>query len=562
MSASPLLPILPPVQEQEVDGNCTIEEPNPNGNYILYWNYVGLELNRLTHSEPIIGPQRGPPVSARALGLLHLALHDTYFSIHPPQSGTFKPYLANLPTASSATDAREAVAGAAIAMLRHLYIGTSPSRTTLLNAWINGFKQDAQGIDENSDSYKFGAAVAKLVFDKLNYEKIPDNYKPTPGRYRFGDDPTNPGKGYHEPTYGEEALAIATHIEHRIADPPGRKSAASQMAEYDDSIRDIYRMGGRSTLSTTKRTPAQAAAAYFWAYDGANLIGTPPRLYNQILRVVAFKKRVEEDITSEANNAEFARLFALVNVALADAGKYAWLAKYEFDYWRPLSGVRQDGRDGFSDPFWLSTGAPATNTNELSFKPPFPAYPSGHATFGAAAFQMMRRFYAARDRVIWGQDEPDDIGFEFTSEELNGVCRDLYKAYDPAKEITAQSGDVRTHVKRSFRSLWEAIFENAISRVWLGVHWRFDACAAKDILIPESSSPGAEFRGKVAADGTTVYKSVNDIRYTTEGTREEAAGSFPIGGVPLGLAVANDIFSNGMQPPEIAPKASDMECEL
>jgi vanadium chloroperoxidase len=68
------LPALPPVVE---DGTSR----DFNKNYILFWNNVALDLNRLTHT--IVGPQDGPPVSARALGILHLAIHDAYFGIFP-----------------------------------------------------------------------------------------------------------------------------------------------------------------------------------------------------------------------------------------------------------------------------------------------------------------------------------------------------------------------------------------------------------------------------------------------------------------------------------------------
>lgn len=554
-------PILPPAQDAD---------HNLNKNYILYWNHAGLELNRLTHSEGVKGPQGGPPVSARALGLLHLAIHDAYFSIRPKKDKSFSTYLtsielselpalsANLENQTSsktgAHDARQAVAGAAITVLQMLYLPDNPPTTTasILEHKIQSLIDEFGDLKRRSEAYKHGAGIGELILKKLDYVrgKHP-RYVPQDGQYFFNDDPTNPvGQVYHEPYYGIDAASIATTKEHHIADPPPIRSAATDKdrAEYNDAHRDIHRMGGKNTLATTKRLPYQSTAAYFWAYDGANLIGTPPRLYNQILRVIAAGRKVGDDITSEANNEDFARLFALVNVAMADAGKFAWREKYEFEFWRPLSGVRQYHDRDLADPLWLSTGAPGTNSNRLSFKPPFPAYPSGHATFGAAAFQMIRRFYQAREPTF-GDREPDRIGFEFVSEEMNGVSRELYQLYDPSQKITAQSGDVRTRVVKKFDSLWEAIFENAMSRVWLGVHWRFDACAAKDVLVSfekgEKVEPGELF--KTENNGATAYKAWDKIRYTTPGTRQDMKGEFPVGGVPLGLGIADDIFENGMK---------------
>jgi vanadium chloroperoxidase len=386
-------------------------------------------------------------------------------------------------------------------------------------------------------------------------------YKPKRGLYKFYDEPTHPVvlvpedvdkpngpkkpiRQFHEPFYGATAKRLATQAIHMNADPPCLRSAADQTVEYDDAVADVHRMGGAASLNSTKRSPNQTAIGHFWAYDGANLVGTPPRLYNQIIRRIAVKYKQETDIESEANNADFARLLALVNAAMADAGVFSWKEKWDFEFWRPLSGVRDDGRPDHGDPFWLTLGAPATNTNDTPFKPPFPAYPSGHATFGGAAFQMVRNYYNGRIGN-WSPNEPDTISFDMISEELNGVCRDLSQKYDATKPITDQPGIVRTRIVREFSSLWEAIFENAVSRVFLGVHWRFDAAAAKDIMIPTNT------KDVYATDknGATVYQNIEDIRYDTKGTRKGHEGElFPIGGVPLGIEIANDIWESKMRP--------------
>jgi hypothetical protein len=65
------------------------------------------------------------------------------------------------------------------------------------------------------------------------------------------------------------------------------------------------------------------------------------------------------------------------------------------------------------DPTWTPLGAPASNTLGPNFTPPFPAYPSGHATFGGTLFQVMRRFFGT-----------NDIAFTFVSDEFNGVTLD------------------------------------------------------------------------------------------------------------------------------------------
>lgn len=575
------------------------EEPHEfNTNYIFYWNNVGLDLNRLTHS--VGGPQTGPTASSRALALLHLAINDAYFAIKPDPT---KPstYLTKdnsdpayrLPELSGATDERLAVAGAAITVLIELYIesnaGFSMFATDQLNQLLQRFIRDFPNVDVNSSSYKFGVAVGRAILNLLEIkptdpELVQDGYRPSTRRYRFRDDPTHPVRLvpvdpnnptgpqkavqlYHAPFYGTakrigvqltaDGTPTGTPTEHLNADPPVNFGVRDEV-EYEDSLRDVIRMGGKTELNSTRRRPDQTAGGYYWAYDGTNLIGTPPRFYNQIIRQIAWDKK-KDGPTSDSTNAEFARLLALVNVALGDAAIFAWQEKYFFEFWRPITGVRL-AEEGplLQDPFWLPLGSPNSNTNLSPFTPNFPAYPSGHATFGGASFQTVRLYYKNRDNLAFSPNEPDNIAFSFVSDELNGVSRDLDKPYDPTQPITSQPGTLRTRVTRSFPSIWAAMFDNAVSRVWLGVHWRFDAFAANDVQVKsyQGNEPfGAPYR--LNQDGTTAYKEPAEIRYTTTGTRADrpTGQRFPIGGVPLGIEIANDIFGGGLKPtpPQLQP---------
>ncbi len=122
---------------------------------------------------------------------------------------------------------------------------------------------------------------------------------------------------------------------------------------------------------------------------------------------------------------ELARLLALVNVAMADAGVAIWESKYLYGFWRPVTGIREaspgtgptgagDGNPAtIGDPTFTPLGAPASNLTGPNFTPPFPAYPSGHAGFGGALFQTLRNFYGT-----------DRIAFTFVSDEFNGVTLD------------------------------------------------------------------------------------------------------------------------------------------
>jgi hypothetical protein len=290
---------------------------------------------------------------------------------------------------------------------------------------------------------------------------------------------------------------------------------------------------GTLPAGSVRRTVDQTLIGVFWGYDGAADLGTPPRLYNQIIREVVIHQ--PNPATGLPNTAaENARLFALVNVAMADAGILAWDQKYIHDFWRPVVGIREhdismgpagqgnNNIDNECQPDWLPFGAPASNSLQIdftpvssayprghtivgsakNFTPPFPAYPSGHATFGAAAFHITRLFYG----TAIGDRNPDTLlqGLTFVSDEHNGVNRD-------------NKGTVRPrHVRNFSNGLWQIIEENGRSRVYLGVHWVFDAFA-------------------VHSNGTPDFTQ-------------------NVGGVSLGLAIAEDIFGSNMTKSTVGPR--------
>jgi hypothetical protein len=225
-------------------------------------------------------------------------------------------------------------------------------------------------------------------------------------------------------------------------------------ADYAVAYDEVQRLGGDGLVTPTERTPEQTMIGLYWAYDGTPSLCAPPRLYNQITVQIAAEQGT--DVVA------LARLLALVNVAMADAGLAVWEAKYHYDIWRPVTGIREadegtgptgagDGNPATAgDPTFSPLGAPASNSGDPNFTPPFPAYPSGHAGFGGALFQTLRTFFGT-----------DDIAFTFVSDEFNGETLD-------------NQGTPRPLVPRSFRSLSEAEEENGQSRIYLGIHWSFD----------------------------------------------------------------------------------------
>ena len=415
---------------------------------VLEWNDVLLAANANDHSRA--SPEQGGPVlTARAFAIVSAAMYDAYNSIE--RIGT--PYLVTAPRATMASS------DAAVAQAAHdTLLALFPSQKKMFHKELSDSLRQVPNGPREMRGRAVGAYVAKNILAARADDGSEDfgsaTYTPSGDPGFHAADPLHPGQGY----YGPGAMHITPfavesldQFEARRLDdgtPEGRLEFLKS-TEYTDAYHEVLALGGDGDEFPTERTDEQTQVGIYWAYDGRPGLGTPPRLYNQMVRTVA----VQEGNTE----AENARLFALVNIAMADAGFTSWNNKYDDAFWRPILGIRNGEGDGNDDTDgvagWKPLGAPASNPRpgETDFTPPFPAYTSGHATFGAAVFQTLERFYGG-----------DDISFAFVSDELNGKTLDA-------------SGHARPRVERSFDSFTDAKLENAQSRIYLGIHWRFDA---------------------------------------------------------------------------------------
>ena len=285
---------------------------------------------------------------------------------------------------------------------------------------------------------------------------------------------TEPGKWQPDPiggltvalgAYWSKVKPFAlTYAEQFRPSPPPALTDETYTRAYDE----VKRLGGDGIRTPTERRDYETFQGIFWAYDGTPSLCAPPRLYNQVVRTVlldrAEKHRSETDPTMKQPIAvrdlgvqDVARLFALVNLGMADAAISAWEAKFHYRYWRPITGIRAAASDANPrtrpDLLWSPLGAPSSNAPGPNFTPPFPAYPSGHAVFGGTIFQTLRKYW------------PDNTQFVFRSDEFNG-------SNSPAGEA-----EPRPDLPQAFVSFSHPEYDNARSRIYLGIHWQFDADA-------------------------------------------------------------------------------------
>ncbi len=241
--------------------------------------------------------------------------------------------------------------------------------------------------------------------------------------------------------------------------PPGLDSP-----EYAEAVREVQALGG---TTSAVRTEEQGLIAVFWS--DFSYTAMPPGHWHEIAATIC-----RNEGTSLADSA---RLFALLGLAQADAAILCWEAKFRWNLWRPVSAIRRADEDGNpatrADPTW----------NHYLAAPPFPAYTSGHSTFSKASAQVLTHFYGR-----------DDLVFTAQSDSLPGVFR-------------------------TFSSLAGCADEIGMSRIYGGIHFRFDNVEGKrtggrigdhvsrNWLLPNAALPLVRLESR--ADGSSVLLRVH-----------------------------------------------------
>jgi hypothetical protein len=360
------------------------------------WNNAALNSIRTGRTSP--------PIASRALAILHASIYDAVNGI----DRTHEAYLVK--SGGPASASKEAAASAAAhVILLTLYPTNAPTYDALHASTLAAIPDGPR----KNKGIAWGESVARQILAARANDGATAVVTPLPAVGPGDWLPTSPAP-FLLPQWGQ--LTCFTMTQASQFRPPGPPPLNSEAwaAAYNE-----VKAYGAAVGSV--RTADQSEIALFWA-DGAGT-ETPPGHWNSIAQDVG----AALGTTMEEN----ARLFALLNLALADAGIAAWDAKYYYHNWRPVTAIRAGDTDGndatVPDPAWSSFIA----------TPPFPDYVSGHSTFSGAAATVLAMFYGS-----------DDIPFTTGS-------------------------DFMPSVTRSFASFSAAAEEAMNSRLYGGIHYRF-----------------------------------------------------------------------------------------
>jgi hypothetical protein len=339
-----------------------------------------------------------PYAAYRMMGIVHAAMFDAVNSVER----RYRPYLVQLP-ADSAASKEAAAAAAAAAVLATIDAKTAAQMKGDLASYLASMPDGAA----KSEGVKLGEAVAAKILEARANDgcDAPDDYRPrtTPGVYV----PTAVMRGPMWPN--AKTFAMVSPFQFRPGPP-----VALDSSEWAKDFNEIKEYGSQKSA---KRTAEQTETARFWFVTG-------PVAYHPFLRQLAIAK--EMDVV------ESARFMALGGIAINDALIAVLDAKYHFNFWRPVTAIRNGDIDGNPatdrEPTWQPLGDTPTH----------PEYPCAHCILSGSLAGVVK--------AVLGTDDIPEVAM--TSPTAPGV----------------------THRWTSTVALTEEV---ANARIWSGFHYRF-----------------------------------------------------------------------------------------
>jgi len=325
-----------------------------------------------------------PSESARNIAMVHLAMFEALNSIEP----RYAPYRGRL--AAESTASREAAgASAAHYLLVHLYPDQAKEMDKTLAASLAGVGDGAA----KAEGIRLGEQAARAMLDERRADgaDAANSYRPftVAGRYVPTTFPATPHWGTVRPFALKSASQFIPVAPYKLTSPQWAKDYA-----------EVKKMGAKTGSA---RTAEQTEIARFW-----ELVG--PATYNPVARQLSAAKNL--DLLDNA------RLFALFSMAAADAGVALWNAKFKYNFWRPVTAIRNGDLDGNNaterDPTW----EPFITT------PMHPEYPCAHCTFQSTAASALESFFGT-----------NAAAFALTSTTAPGVSRKFSTLSDYVAEV-------------------------------------------------------------------------------------------------------------------------------
>ena len=391
------------------------------GNPVTAWNAIAAEAALVC-----LAPTNNPLHESRMYAMMHAAIHDAVNAIDRRS----EPYAFDgTAPADASVDAAVAAAAHDVLVPTLLAIPTpfppecgeaaaalvDAAYTVALDALPTGAAKTA-GLAVGQDA---AAAILALRANDgsdtpLIVTDMPQGTEP--GEYRF-----TPGTPFQFAPGWEDVTPFVLYASSQY-----RSSAPDTVTSknYADDYHEVKSLGGDGVTTPSARTPEQTQIALFW-------VESSPLQWNRIARTVA--------ASTGLDTWESARLFGLLNVAMADGYISSFETKNHHNFWRPVTAIHEGDDDGNPATVGDATWTPLVGT------PPIPDHDSAHAVEGAAAARVMQRFFGT-----------DAIAFNTCSLTL----------------AAAQACGGSSEVLRSFGSFSQAAAENGDSRVLVGFHFR------------------------------------------------------------------------------------------
>jgi hypothetical protein len=405
----------PPARGQQPAGNAAIE-----------WNAIA---STAVMAPPPQGAGQPPHVAVLSLAMVQGAVYDAVNAI----DGGHQPYVVAPPTISG--DSKEAAA--ATAAFRALVgfpdrtpplAGLFPAQLSTLQPLYDASLANVPDGPSKTGGIAIGEAAAAAMLTARQNDGRGGSFVFVPG--------TDPGEWRLAPPQGPTGIVardpaawvgfvrpfLVPNVEMLRTDGPNALTSAA----YSDDFNEVKEIG---SLTSTKRTADQTAAAIFWQDSG-------PAIWNRVYRALATSHGL--DIVDSA------RLFAITNLAAADGSIGCWNDKAYWSFWRPITAIREAATDGNpateADSNWVPLFDPSVPVSGAPLVTPgFPDHPAGHTCISGATVYALQAFFGT-DRV------------PFTA--ISNKCS---PAPCPA---------------RSFDRFSEALKEIIDARVWGGIHFR------------------------------------------------------------------------------------------